>query len=87
MMTVIDTFVIKGRGPVACTRSDGPCPLNGSKVRRASDGAEWTVLGVERFGNRLGTVGDEGEKISLLLGGEDAFAVDDELERVAAPTT
>jgi hypothetical protein len=82
MMTVIDTFVIKGRGPVACTRSDGPCPLNGSKVRRVSDGQEWTVVGVERFGARLGTVGKEGEEISLLLRGEATFVVGDELERV-----
>jgi hypothetical protein len=82
MMRVIDTFLIKGRGPVACTRSDGPCPLNGSQVRRLADGQTWTVVGVERFGNRLGTVGDVGEQISLLLRGDAAFYAGDELERV-----
>lgn len=83
MMPILDTFRIKGRGPVACTRSDGPCPLNGSKVRRTSDGAEWTIVGVERFGHRLGTIGGEGEQISLLLRGEAEFFAGDELERVS----
>lgn len=82
-MRVFDTFMTKGLGPIATTKSDGPCPLSGSRVRRISDGQVWTVNGVERSGGLLGTAGKAGEPIGLLLKADNnAEAVrGDELER------
>jgi hypothetical protein len=83
MMRVKEVFKIKGRGTVATVETDGPCPANGSQVRRLADGQTFTVHGVERFGTRLGTAGKSGEPVGLLLGDAD-IAAGDELERAAA---
>lgn len=83
-MTVRDTFRIKGRGVVACVETDGPCPLNGSQLRRVSDGQTWTVCGVERFGAKLGAVGEAGERVGILVSAGVEPAAGDEIERIPA---
>ena len=82
MMRVLDTFHMKQRGLVACVETDGPCPIVGSKLRRLHDGRVYTVRGVERFLNKIGTVGDAGEKVGLLLTEVPSLKGGDELERV-----
>lgn len=82
MMRVLDTVRLKRLGLLACVESDGPCPLNGSQLRRVADGQVWIVKGVERFGIHLDTPGRAGEKIGILLSDGSEPAIGDELERV-----
>lgn len=81
MMKIIDVFQIKGRGTVATTVTDGPCPLHGTNIIRTRDGAVWTITGVERFCKYLRTVGEKGESVGLLLRGDAVPLPGDEIER------
>lgn len=86
-MKIADKFLIKFRGLVASGRLTTNGPKAGDTARRVSDGATWLITGVEWFammrrddphGNGTTRPG-AGDSVGLLLTGETAFNIGDEL--------
>ncbi|MFI5297397.1 MAG: hypothetical protein ACHREM_04805 [Polyangiales bacterium] len=79
-MKLVERFEIKGRGYVFTTTVDGAPPVRGGRVRRPSDGMEWTVRGIEAFLQMRGR--QVGDSIGLLLEGEPQPEIGDDIEAV-----
>jgi hypothetical protein len=77
MEKIVETFRIKGRGIVAIFTLESTIRV-GERLLRASDGAEWTISGIECMG-RMPRVG---ELASVLFAGDVEPQVGDEIKRV-----
>lgn len=88
-LRVEDVYVIRTRGNVACGPWRGPTveQADFKRMRRASDGAEWNVRGVERFTMFLGRPVNNGDELGLLLVGPQPLAVGDTLSITDAEQT
>jgi hypothetical protein len=78
-MKILSTWVIHyGHGHCASVELDCDPPRSGEdEVVRPSDGARWRIAGVEFFLHRPPRKGD---RVGLLLRGDAAFHVGDEIE-------
>lgn len=77
-MKIDDVFKIEGRGYVAVIVLDCPELSLGTQLRRTSDGAVWTLRGLEWFAipRRPGA----GDRVGLLLDGEGTLEIGDDIQ-------